>query len=847
MERSGNVKSFFSKAFLLFLAMIIIPSTVGASMKDKNSNKPEQSLEGPPANFEDVSVHDPSIIKEGDTYYVFGTHIEAAKSKDLMSWERFTNGYTTPNNALYGDLSENLAGSFEWAGEDDADSAGGFAVWAPDIFYNKDYVNEDGSKGAYMIYYSASSTYIRSAIGYAVSKEIEGPYEYVDTVVYSGFTEHEAYDNNSDVNKQWENTNIQPMIEEGTLTAENQNWFNSDGSYNNAMYPNAIDANLFYDENGKLWMTYGSWSGGIFLLEVDKETGQLIHPGEDGQTKDGRMIDRYFGTKIAGGYTKSGEGPYIVYNQETGYYYLYVTYGWLGADGGYNMRVFRSENPDGPYLDAKGQDAVLPGNVSNHTYGNKIMGNFLFDQKVGDPGEGEGFGYKSPGHNSVYVDEETNEQLLVFHTRFPNQGEAHEVRIHSIFMNEEGWPVVSPFRYTGKQLEKVNRKDIAGIYKYINHGNEYSGEIVKSEYIALHKNNKVTGAVEGSWKKTSHNQAELTLDGQTYKGVFAPQWDPAAEKYVMTFTALSDEGITVWGSKQENRSDEEVVQAIVEDLDLGNTSEVVSHLVLPTEGTTGAAIVWQTSDESVITNTGEIHRPSADEGPSTATLTATITKGSESATKSFDITVLPYQDASMTSHFSFDGSLTDQHGDFGSGTVTGDRLTNTGGSISYEQGVAGEAVYFDGESGILLPDDLITSHEYSVSFWVKPEQLTTYTTTFFGGTADSWLSLVPKGPTGDNTMLWSGEAWYDAPASYQIKTNEWTHVAFTVSNGTVKLYLNGKEEFSGANFPDIFTNAEADFGLAVNHWDSPFKGAIDDLRIYQGELSPNQLDELSQS
>lgn len=315
----------------------------------------------------------------------------------------------------------------------------------------------------------------------------------------------------------------------------------------------------------------------------------------------------------------------------------------------------------------------------------------------------------------------------------------------------------------------------------------------------------------------------------------------------MTFTALSDEGITVWGSKQENRSDEEVVQAIVEDLDLGNTSEVVSHLVLPTEGTTGAVIEWQTSDESVITNTGEIHRPSADEGPSTATLTATITKGSESATKSFDITVLPYQDASMTSHFSFDGSLTDQHGDFGSGTVTGDRLTNTGGSISYEQGVAGEAVYFDGESGILLPDDLITSHEYSVSFWVKPEQLTTYTTTFFGGTADSWLSLVPKGPTGDNTMLWSGEAWYDAPASYQIKTNEWTHVAFTVSNGTVKLYLNGKEEFLGANFPDIFTNAEADFGLAVNHWDSPFKGAIDDLRIYQGELSPNQLDELSQS
>lgn len=842
------MKSIISKLVIMLVFFMLVPAIGLAASNQEQSykgNKPGQPLAGPVPHFENVSVHDPSIIKDGDTFYAFGTHIEAAKSTDLMSWERFTNGYTTPGNTLYGDLSENLAGSFEWAGENDADSYGGFAVWAPDIFYNEDYINEDGSKGAYMIYYSASSTYIRSAIGYAVAKDIEGPYEYVDTVVYSGFTEEEAYDNNSTVNKQWENTNIPDLIDEGILVEENENWFNSNGSFNNTMYPNAIDANLFYDENDRLWMSYGSWSGGIFLLEIEKETGQVIYPGEDGETDDDRMIDRYFGTKIAGGYTQSGEGPYIVYDEKADYYYLYVTYGWLGADGGYNMRVFRATDPNGPYVDAKGQDAVLPGNVSNHTYGNKIMGNFMFDRKVGEPGYGDGFGYVSPGHNSVYLDDETGEQLLVFHTRFPNQGEVHEMRIHSIFMNEDNWPVVSPYRYTGKELEKVNKKDIEGLYKLINHGNEYSDAIETSEYVTLEQNNKVTGAVEGTWKKTGHNKAEITLDGERYKGVFVPQWDEISEQYVMTFTAMSDEGIAIWGSKQENRSVAEVLKAIEEELDLGNTNEVVNNLVLPVVGANGATISWETSDESVISNTGEINRPSEEVGPLNAMLTATITMGEATATKSFAITVLPYQNAELTSHFPFDGDLSDQYGDFGSGSITGDRITNTGGSISYGEGVHGEALYLDGESGVLLPDNLITNHQYSVSFWVKPEQLTTYTTTFFGGESNSWISLVPQGPAGNRTMLWSGETWYDAPASYTINTNEWTHVVFSVNNGSVKLYLNGEEEFSGSNFPDVFTNVDADFSLGVNHWDSPFKGFIDDLQIFDGELSPAQIEDLS--
>ncbi|MBO1515303.1 LamG-like jellyroll fold domain-containing protein [Metabacillus bambusae] len=849
-------KNFVRKStFVLFILVVMIPSIVlglgtekQVNQASENSNKPNTDFQGEAPVFKNVSVHDPSIIKDGDTYYVFGSHIEAAKSKDLKSWTSFANGYTTPGNAIYGDLSKNLAGSFTWAGENDSDSKGGYAVWAPDVFWNEDYVNDDGTKGAYMIYYSASSTYIRSAIGYAVSKNIEGPYKAVDTIVYSGFTKNEEYDANSNVNKKWTNTNINKLIDNGTLTGPRSGWFNSNGSYANSNFPNAIDANLFYDEDGKLWMTYGSWSGGIFMLEINKTTGQAIYPGEDGTTDDGRLVDRYFGTKIAGGYGKSGEGPYIVYDKNTGYYYLYVTYGWLGADGGYNMRLFRSTSPDGPYVDAEGKSAVLPGNVDHSPYGMKLMGNFLFERKVGDPGKGIGYGYLSPGHNSVYYDSETGQQFLVFHTRFPETGEMHELRIHQMFMNKDGWPVVAPYRYSGETIDKVNRQDLIGEYKFINQGKDTSANIHKSVFIRLNKDNTVTGDVDGTWKKTSHNQAEITVDGETFDGVFVRQWDPTSERYVMSFTAVSKEGVSVWGSKVLNKTDDEIVEDVLNDLSLGDTENVISNLTLPTEGTRHTEISWETSDSKVVTETGVINRPEVNSESVTASLTATITKGDITKTKSFEITVLPYKEAGLVAQYSFEDGLNELTGNFETGTVTGNRIDNQGGTITYANGKTGKAAVFNGESGIRLPNGLISSNTYSVSLWLKPEQLTMYTTTFFGARdSNNWLSLVPNGPANGNTMVWSGSStWYDATAGMKINNDEWSHLAFSVDNGTINVYVNGVQKFTGTNFPNIFTSTNSNFSLGVNYWDTPFKGLLDELRIYEGALTPSQVSNLAE-
>ena len=88
-------------------------------------------------------------------------------------------------------------------------------------------------------------------------------------------------------------------------------------------------------------MVYGSYSGGIFILEMDDETGL---------PKDRNS----YGTHLMGGNHSRIEAPYIQYNQENGYYYLFTSFGGLDADGGYNLRVARSKNPDGPYEDSQG-------------------------------------------------------------------------------------------------------------------------------------------------------------------------------------------------------------------------------------------------------------------------------------------------------------------------------------------------------------------------------------------------------------------------------------------------------------------------------------------------------------
>ena len=143
--------------------------------------------------------------------------------------------------------------------------------------------------------------------------------------------------------------------------------------YDATRLPNVVDPCTFFDKEGKLWMVYGSYSGGIYILEMNPDTGFPL----EGQG---------YGKKLLGKNHARIEGPYILYSPDTDYYYLFLSFGGLGANDGYNIRVCRSKNPDGPYEDALGQPMIdcggKPGtffhDVDYEGYGVKLMGGYKF-------------------------------------------------------------------------------------------------------------------------------------------------------------------------------------------------------------------------------------------------------------------------------------------------------------------------------------------------------------------------------------------------------------------------------------------------------------------------------------
>lgn len=494
--------------------------------------------------FENISVHDPSVIKVEDEYYVFGSHLSAAKTKDWMSWERVAD-IVTPANPLFEDVTEALAETFRWAQTN--------TLWAADVIQLAD--------GKFYFYYNACrGDSPLSAMGIAVSDAVEGPYEDAGIILKSGM---------------W-----------GRISEDGVN------IYDATIHPNVVDPDVFFDEEGKLWMIYGSYSGGIFIMEMDPETGFPLE-------------GHGYGKHLMGGNHQRIEAPYILYSPHTRFYYMFVSYGGLAANGGYSIRVARSETPDGPYLDTEGNDMaiVMSATAFNDAaispYSAKLMGNYSFTDTY------PYFGYVSPGHNSAFYDEGTGQYFLIFHTRFPSTGEVHEVRVHEMFFNEDGWPVVAPLRYAPRidtstieeeaeddgteeensdeddpndgiegdgeveepedppfyYLDVIDPGSIPGTYKLINHGKDISNRIILSTDIVLHPEGLISGETEGVWTLEEGNDIILDFgESGIFKGVLSRQWNEYLFEFVITFSALSDRGVSIWGVRWDELPERQEVE-----------------------------------------------------------------------------------------------------------------------------------------------------------------------------------------------------------------------------------------------------------------------------------------------
>ena len=440
----------------------------------------------PVPKYREVSVHDPSIIRAEDgTYYIFGSHMAAAKSSDLMQW-RMISTNAESGCRLVENVQEQMKEALRYAKT--------ATFWAPDVRQLRD--------GRYYLYYCAcEGSSPLSALGLAVSDRPEGPYEDLGVFLRSGYPGYDA-----------------------------------------TVYPNVVDPCVFFDQDDRLWMVYGSYSGGIFILEMDPDTGFPLENQEYGKKLLGRNHARI-------------EAPYILYSPETEYYYLFLSFGGLNANDGYNIRVCRSRQPDGPYEDALGQamiecggkDGTFFNDPDYEGYGVKLLGGYCFEPAEGDTNKSR-TAFRSPGHNSACYDAETGRYFLVFHTRYAGRGEMYRVRVHQMMMNKEGWPVVLPQRYAGEMPEPVRTEKQAGSYKVILHGRDINKTEHGSQAVILHADGSVTGDFQGNWQCSDGHHFRIELNGIAYSGVISLALDEKQKRWVPCFSALDASGAALWGT-----------------------------------------------------------------------------------------------------------------------------------------------------------------------------------------------------------------------------------------------------------------------------------------------------------
>ena len=112
--------------------------------------------------FTNVTVHDPSVVRVGADFYVFGSHLASARTRDGQRWTQVTTDTTAAQgNALVPDPQVQFQEALAWVGSN--------TFWAPDVIQLDD--------GRFYFYYCVGRLDAPiAALGVAVSDSVTGPY-----------------------------------------------------------------------------------------------------------------------------------------------------------------------------------------------------------------------------------------------------------------------------------------------------------------------------------------------------------------------------------------------------------------------------------------------------------------------------------------------------------------------------------------------------------------------------------------------------------------------------------------------------------------------------------------------
>jgi arabinan endo-1,5-alpha-L-arabinosidase len=328
-----------------------------------------------------VQVHDPVMIKQDDTYYIFhtGKGIPVKSSKDMKSWKDEKPVFPTAPSWVQATIPK-FDGS----------------IWAPDIIHHG---------GTYYLYYSVSAFgRNNSAIGVATNTTLH----------------------QSDPKYKW--------VDHGIVVqsvAGRDMW-------------NAIDPNVAFDEDENPWMTFGSFWMGMKLVNLQRNMLAVVSDSSQrwstiaARERNWKVDERDAGdaanpeltyTQLyppdlleANKAMKNGsiEAPFIF--RKNGFYYLFVSWDRCcrGLESSYKIMVGRSKNIRGPYLDRQGTK-MIHGGGTLLAKGNEQ--------------------WAAVGHQAAYTFD--GKDYLIFHAYDKNDNGKPKLLIREIKWDEDLWPVVT--------------------------------------------------------------------------------------------------------------------------------------------------------------------------------------------------------------------------------------------------------------------------------------------------------------------------------------------------------------------------------------------------------------------